>query len=266
MVVSWKRFILTWIYGNNMRNCTIAIMETGVLVMLRRSIPTQRQLKTRKAILESYCDLTPIEGECLGLEGGNKKTGISNSKNQTVMVWNLPPVITCPGADGCLHYCYNADTRVDVFPIERWCCNLYWVTEKRDELICKLNEQMNKTANPVVRLHSSGDFFSNEYIDLWEEVVDQHPLAFFWGYTRSWRIPELLKSLERLRARPNVQLIASLDEGDIPPKGWRFCIVGEEPYREGMFNCPEQYIGGPNCLDCGICFHDERSNIYFAKH
>lgn len=234
--------------------------------MLKRAIPTQRQLKTRKAILDSYCDLTPIEGEYWGLEAGNKKTGIKSSNGQTAMVWNLPPVITCPGADECKNYCYNADTRIDVFPIERWCCNLYWVIEKKEELILRLNEQIKKTMNPIIRLHSSGDFFSNEYIELWERVITQNPLALFWGYTRSWRIPELLERLEKLRTIPNIQLIASLEGDDKPPRGWRFCIVGDEPCRKDMFNCPEQYINGPNCLDCGICFHNVKNNVYFVKH
>ncbi len=234
--------------------------------MLRRTIPTQRQLKTRRAILESYRDLLPIEGEYYGLEGGNKKTGIKNDKNQTALVWNLPPVITCPGASECLNYCYNADTRIDVFPIERWCCNLYWAVQKQEELIYRLCEQIGRTMNPVVRIHSSGDFFSSNYIGLWESVVDLNPSALFWGYTRSWRVPKLLRDMERLRAKSNIQLIASLERNEVPPAGWRFCIVGDDHRRDDMFNCPEQYSNGKNCLDCGECFCDTKSNIYFVRH
>lgn len=59
--------------------------------MIRRSIPTDRQIKTRKAILSSYRDITPIDGNFYGFENGNKKTGITNSKGENVLIWNLPP-------------------------------------------------------------------------------------------------------------------------------------------------------------------------------
>ncbi len=234
--------------------------------MLRRSIPTQRQLKTRKAILESYQDLHPIKSDYYGLERGNRKTGTNNSKGQTALVWNLPPVVTCPGATNCANYCYNADTRNDIFPIERWCSNLYWVRDRQEDAIKKINAQIRSVTQPVIRLHSSGDFFSNDYIEMWKKIATENREAIFWGYTRSWRIPELINSLEQLRLENNVWLYASLEENDIPPKGWAFCKVGTKEYHEGLFNCPEQYLGGPNCLSCGVCFSDDIKNIYFVMH
>jgi hypothetical protein len=75
----------------------------------------------------------------------------------------------------------------------------------------------------LLRLHVSGDFDSSEYIENWIDQLTRRPDVTCWAYTRSWRVPELLESLERLRALPNMQLFASMDASceELPPTGWR---------------------------------------------
>jgi|SRR6185436_1077923 len=75
----------------------------------------------------------------------------------------------------------------------------------------------------ILRLHISGDFNTVRYVENWIERLRERPDVKCWAYTRSWRVPELLPSLEVLRALPNVQLFASMDAScpDMPPTGWR---------------------------------------------
>lgn len=75
----------------------------------------------------------------------------------------------------------------------------------------------------LLRIHVSGDFDTVEYIEEWITQLMRRPDVTAWAYTRSWRVPALLESLERLRALPNMQLFASMDPSidEMPPRGWR---------------------------------------------
>lgn len=195
-----------------------------------------------------------------------KKQELLILKVKMFLFGTYPPVVTCPGALDCLNYCYNADTRTEVFPIESWCINWYWAlnkTEMCEKKICEVIEDYNA---PVVRVHSSGDFFSNEYINMWNRIAKKNTHALFWAYTRSWKIKELLDGIMALAILPNFQVIASIEEGQIPPPKLRYCVVGEQYERFDMFNCPEQYEQGVSCVNCRKCYTNNKANIYFIKH
>ena len=117
------------------------------------------------------------------------------------------------------------------------------------------------------RIHVSGDFFSVAYIRAWVRLVRLHPETKFWAYTRSWRVKRLLADLELLRAEPNVQLFASVDEtiAQSPPAGWRVArIQGDEP-TPGLI-CPEQTGAKANCAECKYCFKGTRGDVVFKQH
>lgn len=96
----------------------------------------------------------------------------------------------------------------------------------------KANYQINSATDEVppipdpcsvLRIHVSGDFDSVAYIENWMTRLTERLDVTAWAYTRSWRVPELLPALERLRALANMQLFASMDASciDSPPVGWR---------------------------------------------
>jgi hypothetical protein len=140
----------------------------------------------------------------------------------------------------------------------------------------------------VVRAHVSGDFDSVAYIENWIKRLQERPDVKFWAYTRSWRIPELLPALERLRALPNVQLFASMDKNTptLPPVGWRRAWIWPNEPRinwtiggilrgscqtvlsDGTpsYVCPEQTGRKPNCESCRYCFDGNKHDVTFLLH
>lgn len=115
------------------------------LVSLRRATPTEETLTYRERYLASLQMLAPSEpvvGEAPGLETGNRKIGQTGSQYDSMFVWNLPAVSTCPGATAwCRRYCYNADPRVEVFPLERWMQNWLWVEQRPERLLTTILSQ-----------------------------------------------------------------------------------------------------------------------------
>lgn len=186
---------------------------------------------------------------------------------------------TCPGAtDECERICYAK--RIDG-PVKA----IYLQNSITDEVPpipaeCKL-----------LRIHVSGDFDSVNYIHNWYLRLKERPDVRAWAYTRSWRVPELLSLLEHLRALPNMQLFASMDEScpDEPPAGWRRAWIDGD-VRAGLIQvtrahedgniqrniatfdgtmslvCPEETKHKANCVECGYCFDGQRNDVTFLRH
>ncbi len=248
-------------------------------IPLRRSTPDESDLLYREGHLQGLRHVTPPEvpeGTCLGLEAGNKKTGRTGSLYRTMFVWNLPSVATCPGASPwCLRYCYNADPRSDIFPLERWIQNWAWVRRRPDELTERILQQLSEADRPTgVRIHSSGDFYSAEYVAFWLGITRSAKDVHFWAYTRSWAVADLRESLEQLRLQHNVQLFASWDSTMLPaPAGWRTSFVLEHERgqvdasdRGAYLRCPEETANGPACASCGYCLKDQTGGVVFVAH
>jgi len=143
----------------------------------------------------------------------------------------------------------------------------------------------------LLRLHVSGDFDSLDYVQNWIERMTERPDVTMWVYTRSWRVPELLPALEVLRALPNVQMFASMDESipEMPPLGWRRAWIdgdvrggtpqqvaahAEDPVTHNLatldggasYVCPEETKRQPNCEACGYCFKGTKNDVTFLRH
>lgn len=185
---------------------------------------------------------------------------------------------TCPGStDECEAICYAKRIDGDIKDIYRINSATSDVPEVPSEAT-------------LVRWHVSGDFDSVAYIENVTARVAERPDVLFWAYTRSWRVPELLEALERLRALPNMQLFASVDPSmtELPPEGWRRAWIWRDKpstwLREQRLRlytshnavveadgtpayiCPEETGRRRNCEECGYCFAGQKHDVVFLEH
>lgn len=194
---------------------------------------------------------------------------------------------TCPGSTPeCESICYAARPVTEAGPVlEMW----------RKNSVTSEVPPIPEDAT-LIRLHVSGDFDSVTYIENWITRLTERPDVTCWGYTRSWRVADLLPALERLRALPNVQLFASMDVSTptLPPDGWRrawidgdlrggtplkiqahtdfavqdierFALLETGDHVKSLI-CPEETKVVPNCQECGFCFKGQRNDVTFLKH
>lgn len=120
------------------------------------------------------------------------------TKNKTyysgiVYEWNLPTGHTCPSALECLvkvnretgkflnssnqYRCYAANA--ERFPsVRNYRWNNFEYAKKGFKPIIPLDAKS-------IRIHASGDFFSQKYFDLWLEICRENPNVEFWAYTKS---------------------------------------------------------------------------------
>ena len=153
-------------------------------------------------------------------------------------VWefNLPTGWSCPFAKECLvkvdrssgkqvnssnaYKCYAAGA--ERFPGVR---ESRWNNFEQAKL--GVLPDLPKRAN-AVRIHSSGDFFSQAYFDLWLDYVRKYPETTFWAFTKSVRY-----WVKRLDVMPsNLIMTASVGGGEdhlIEQYNLRYAIVVPTP-------------------------------------
>jgi hypothetical protein len=110
-----------------------------------------------------------------------------------VYEWNLPTGTTCPFALECK---VTVNRTTGKFDIHRGQYKCYAAGPERfpgvREHRWKNFEFAKGGGIPTlpdgcraVRIHASGDFFNQEYFDMWIDLAKAHPHVEFWAYTKS---------------------------------------------------------------------------------
>jgi len=187
-----------------------------------------------------------------------------NSKIHKALIWNLPSGITCPGATKlCKQICYAKDAEVfrkNTVPQSR-AKNL--VVAKRPDFKDLMTAKLKKALIPQVRIHESGDFFNQKYLNAWIHIIKDNPDKTFWAYTKSYKLDfsEALK-LKNLYLRYSVDCTTTqYPEQKIP-------VAAASQVRDDLFICPSTLAKGHTVkcmLDCSFC-KETRKGLIFRPH
>lgn len=191
------------------------------------------------------------------------KVSFGNSKlPKGTMIFNLPAVVTCPFKTPlCEKACYalKAEHRWPaVLPSREH--NLSMVRkglfkELMIEAIAKHHKKIK-----AIRIHESGDFFSQSYLDDWFAVAREYPEFTFYAYTKSFYLI--------FDQKPgNFVLIASFDETTDElrlqhyneKRAWfdnTFTIIDKDADASCIADCTK----------CNICWTSKGHNITVNKH
>ena len=110
-----------------------------------------------------------------------------------VWEWNLPTGWSCPFAQECL---VKVDRESGKFDVRKGEYRCYAASAERFPEVRKsrwANFELMKSGRipeiplkcKAIRIHSSGDFFSQAYFDLWLQICRSRPDIEFWAYTKS---------------------------------------------------------------------------------
>lgn len=239
----------------------------------KREIPSKEEREIRKEIIRSQKNREARGSHSPGFAYGNNKTGICGGIASKVLIWNMPYIKTCPGASElCKSVCYNAayDGNTNSY------ANLMHFNKEKRELMIYINKVLQteiKKESIIVRLHSEGDFFSEEYVRFWKEIVFINKNIKFWAYTKSWIISSIKEELEELEKLDNINIYYSWDETmNERPINHKLAILTddikkyEEKVKQHTVICPEQYGMVDCCADCGICINNKRCDVIFYIH
>jgi hypothetical protein len=183
-----------------------------------------------------------------------------NSKLHNILIFDLPAVTTCLNCSDCKANCYAmkaqrqyTDTRI----FRNTNFGMYQLD--REILKALIVTQLKNAKQTVVRIHSSGDFFSQKYIDFWGEIIRQFPKINFYAYTKVNKILDFSQIL----CNDNFNLISSLIDNKLNFGSLEYCNELKDTY--GTFICPATKGKDVKCgKECSHCV--TKSNVCFVQH
>jgi len=187
---------------------------------------------------------------------GNRKL------DRKILTWSLPVGLTCIGAGRCAEFCYAR--KAERHPVVRASRIKNYKTSLSPEFPKLAIQTIKRSKCKFVRVHVSGDFYNQEYVDKWAEVASALPDVTFLAYTKAHildfsKLPDnfiLFRSVggkwdHLIRANDNIAIVIS--EKDVPLfiRDWFICSVKHN-----------------HCLqNCNYCFmRGERKRVAFIKH
>lgn len=218
------------------------------------------------------------------LQPGNSKLGSNIYQFSIPAGGNI-----CPGkSETCDSSCY-AQKGFYSMPSVQGSLKKNYKASKRQTFVDNMLREIDKIKPNIVRIHVAGDFYDAAYIRKWKRIISATPNVIYFAYTRSWRITELRKELEKLAKLKNLRLwwsidneiVAELKKLKVPPRvkcaymsvslqdipNSKMNLVfrdypvrnTQQKYMNGIFVCPpENGITDLTCTECGVCYSTKK--------
>lgn len=205
------------------------------------------------------------------LKQGNHKL----AKN--ILIWDIPSIVTCKGAcQGC--YALKAEriyrnTRIMrafhyaimLMSIDNTACYEYL----KSYIISEINRHISLYNNPILRLHSSGDFFDTRYLLFWLDISHECSNINIYTYSKQLCntsidiINDTYNNFNIIKSMPSIKKHYYINFGgheyiqnlynDLIKDGQKAFICS--------YGTDKQVQCGVNCTACLHC-----SNVLFYKH
>ena len=184
---------------------------------------------------------------------GNSKLG------KKVGIFNIPPVKTCSPTPWCKTNCYALHGKHGLPNVKKGSAHRMKESRKKG-FVNKMVEAINGKYG-YFRIHASGDFYSEEYVQKWIDIALRCPKTIFLAFTKRRDLTGPIKALAKL---PIVVIRESLDKSQTKPEmGLRFAAVDhfKYPRRKAPINCEGK------CPDCGYkCWHQGNKDVILQEH
>lgn len=191
------------------------------------------------------------------LKVGNSKLG------DNIAIFNLLAVHSCMNCKDCAKSCYALKSQKQYPSVfDKRAIYTYLARNHVNILFELLDNNLNRLLGKIkyVRIHESGDFLSQEYIDLWERLIKKYPSIVFYTYTKVDKIFDF----SGLKSLPNFNLVNSvLPDGSINFGNEEYCT--EKATKFNYIICPNRKGHKVHCgTECTACMRNH--NVVFLQH
>ena len=193
-----------------------------------------------------------------------KLNGNMKLKEGRIAYFSLPPgppicKMACPGCYAMKAYRLRPNVRKNY--IKSYKASL------KDDFVDVISQEIHKIKDKIIaiRVHDSGDFYSQEYVNKWIEIARRFPTIKFFAYTKRMQDLDFSKMLQL----PNFALIDSLKFGILNYGAKEEIFKLAKKY--DAYICPATLTH--NKITCGngcnICIDKnkgEKRGVLFIKH
>lgn len=201
--------------------------------------------------------------------------GCNSKLGKKIGVFNLPAIKTCPGSTTyCRQYCYARKAERQ-YPAARAMRERNYVFSQSPDFVSDMTLELTKFKGDKIRIHESGCFYSQEYLDKWITIASAfHASLTFLAYTKMY------DKLDFSKKPDNLVVYASYDpttetEITCAPSGMHKCLIVDNPaspaeailMNDGWYSCEpvskthRNYCG----VSCNVCWVGS-NNVVFQKH
>jgi len=178
-------------------------------------------------------------------------------------MFNLPPLKTCMPSAWCLHgdngkpMCYAMRKR-SAWPNVKMGNEWRYRQSLKADFVSRMTALLSRTDKQYFRIHASGDFYSEEYVEKWVEICSACPHLIFRAPTRRRDLTEAIRKLASLK---NVVIRESLDtERTEPTMGLPVAAIEGlgSAVHDGYIQCVD------SCSQCGHkCWLNPERDVVF---
>lgn len=180
-----------------------------------------------------------------------------NSKLVDMQMFNLPASNEVCGrlCNGC--YAHREQQR---YPTVLPARTMRYEASLQLDFVSRIKSEINslKSKPKYFRIHASGDFYDQAYINKWVSIIQSFPAIVFYAYTKRKKTFDF----SQLESLPNCIIIDSFHFGRLN--------YGElEKAPSNAFICPHQkgssVVCGQSCTYC-MTKTAQANSVYFVKH
>jgi len=197
----------------------------------------------------------------LGAAGKLVKKG--RLKGAEVFTLTLTERETCPESCGHWSDCYGNNMPF----AHRFKAGPELESRLEKEVAEKCYKAAMKGRKVLVRLHVLGDFYSDSYVRLWDNLMARFDNLNVWGYTHVTEQDNYLVYHLLHRMRIEFGSRWAVRWSDQP--GWEFSANSEDiqkPEKGKAIVCPEQEGKTLACTTCALCWEKDNVQIIFKTH
>ena len=176
-------------------------------------------------------------------------------------IFNLPAIKSCPGSTKeCRQWCYARKAErmyPQVLPFREKNFKLSKNPFFYNNLIMCIVKARKKPKQ--IRIHESGDFYSQKYFDQWRTVANTYPSIIFYGYTKNFNLD--------LSMKPNNMILLASDDNkkytisQLKKMGFDGYARVSDKIKKNEFLCKG------SCKICNYCYKKgEFKKLIFKKH
>ena len=228
------------------------------LYLNNSSIKNNKYFKTHEELLslsnKELQEIKEYKKRTGFLKNANKKLG------KNIYAFDLPAVVSCPNSDICFKSCYaNKGSYIWKSAKNSNTFNFAIALNDLKYLQKELIKEIIKKKIKVIRIHSSGDFFSKEYFLMWCNIAKHFEDLNIFTYSKAPQI-------KNLQIPSNLNIIDSfitIDNTNYLNYGTYENISKMRSQIKGII-CPVTIGKKIDCSACKYCI--TKNKVLFVQH
>ncbi len=164
----------------------------------------------------------------------------SKLKIDNIYKFSLPVVKTCPQAAACKQFCYGLSGHYVTFKQSIDKSHAKNLRFTRSKMFCQdFITEIHKRKIKTIRLHDTGDFYSQEYLNNISRIAAFCADTFFYAYTKSLHL-----DFSDFLSLPNTKIIQSFG-------GKLDNLIDRRKPHSVIFNS-KKHLDNDNYVDCSV--------------